>query len=64
MLWVDDRPENNVYERQAFEEQGLHFRLALSTEEALQILKQEKFAAIISDMGRKEGPKEGYVLLV
>ncbi|MDP6967550.1 MAG: response regulator [Gammaproteobacteria bacterium] len=63
VLWVDDRPENNVYERQAFEEQGLHFKLALSTDEAIQTLKQEKFAAIISDMGRKEGPQEGYVLL-
>lgn len=63
VLWVDDRPENNVYERQAFEDQGLHFKLALSTEEALQILEHEKFAVIISDMGRKEGPEEGYVLL-
>lgn len=63
VLWVDDRPENNAYERQAFEDQGLHFKLALSTEEALQILKHEKFAVIISDMGRKEGPEEGYVLL-
>ena len=35
VLWVDDRPENNVYERQAFEEQGLHFELALSTDEAI-----------------------------
>ncbi|ATD10074.1 hypothetical protein PPIS_b1044 [Pseudoalteromonas piscicida] len=63
VLWVDDRPENNVYERQAFEEQGLHFELALSTDEAIQTLKHKKFAAIISDMGRKEGPQEGYVLL-
>jgi len=63
ILWVDDRPENNVYERQAFEDQGLHFRLALSTDEALEILKHEKFAVIISDMGRKEGPEEGYLLL-
>lgn len=63
ILWVDDRPDNNIYERQAFEEQGLHFKLALSTNEALQILEKEKFAVIISDMGRKEGPKEGYVLL-
>ena len=63
ILWVDDRPDNNVYERQAFEEQGLHFKLALSTDEAMKILEREKFAAIISDMGRVEGPKEGYVLL-
>ena len=63
ILWVDDRPENNVYERQALEQQGLQFRIALSTDAALDILKRDKFAAIISDMGRKEGPQEGYVLL-
>lgn len=63
ILWVDDRPENNVYERQAFESQGIEFSLALSTNEALEILDSNKYAAIISDMGRKEGPQEGYVLL-
>lgn len=63
VLWVDDRPDNNIYERQAFQAQGIEFSLALSTDEALEILKANKFAAIISDMGRKEGPQEGYVLL-
>ncbi len=63
ILWVDDRPENNVYERRAFEALGLSFSLALSTDEALELLKSNKFAAIISDMGRKEGPREGYRLL-
>jgi len=63
ILWVDDRPDNNVHERQAFEAQGLQFKLVLSTNEALEALNQQKFACIISDMGRKEGPKEGYVLL-
>ena len=63
ILWVDDRLENNVFERQAFEALGISFTLALSTQQALDILKREKFAAIISDMGRKEGPREGYVLL-
>lgn len=63
ILWVDDRPENNVFERQALEAMGLEFTLALSTQEALQVLATRKFAAIISDMGRKEGAKEGYVLL-
>ena len=63
ILWVDDRPENNVYERQAFESQGVEFSLALSTNEALEILGDNKYDAIISDMGRKEGPTEGYVLL-
>jgi len=63
ILWVDNRPENNVYERKAFEALGLSFSLALSTDEALETLKRNKFAAIISDMGRREGPREGYVLL-
>lgn len=63
ILWVDDRPNNNIYERQAFEAVGLRFTLALSTNEALDLMKRNKYAAIISDMGRKEGPREGYVLL-
>lgn len=63
VLWVDDRPDNNIYERQAFQAQGIEFSLALSTNEALEILRVNKFAAIISDMGRKEGSQEGYVLL-
>lgn len=63
ILWVDDCPENNGYERQAMESMGLEFTLALSTKEALRVLAERQFAAIISDMGRKEGPREGYVLL-
>lgn len=63
ILWVDDRPENNVYERQAMEAMGLEFTLALSTDEALHVLSTRRFAAIISDMGRKEGAQEGYKLL-
>ena len=63
ILWVDDRPENNVYEREAFEALGLKFTLALSTNEAFEKLSQYKYSVIISDMGRREGPREGYVLL-
>jgi CheY-like chemotaxis protein len=63
ILWVDDRPDNNIHERRAFEALGLEFTLALSTDEALGILSSGKFAAVISDMGRREGPREGYVLL-
>ena len=63
ILWVDDRPDNNVFERKALESLGLEFTLALSTDEALRVLSTRRFAAIISDMGRKEGPREGYTLL-
>ena len=38
ILWVDDRPENNTYERQAFEAMGLRFTPALSTDETFERL--------------------------
>ncbi|HCT75146.1 MAG TPA: response regulator [Micromonosporaceae bacterium] len=63
VLWVDDRSDNNIYERQAFEAMGIKFKLVLSTSDALTELVTSKFGAIISDMGRREGPDEGYVLL-
>jgi CheY-like chemotaxis protein len=63
ILWVDDSPNNNIHERQAFEAFGLRFTLALSTDEALREISKQRFAAVISDMGRREGPREGYVLL-
>lgn len=63
ILWVDDRPGNNTWERKAFEAMGIQFTLAESTDDAFERLAQTRFAAIISDMGRREGPREGYVLL-
>lgn len=63
ILWVDDRPKNNTYEREAFSALGFKFELALTTNEALQKLKSDTYTAIISDMGRVEGEREGYVLL-
>lgn len=63
LLWVDDNPSNNTYERRAFEAIGVDVRIALTTEEGLSQLKSHQFDAIISDMGRREGQREGYVLL-
>jgi CheY-like chemotaxis protein len=63
ILWVDDRPDNNIYERSALELIGFKFDLALSTTEALEHFSKNKYLAIISDMGRVEGSNEGYVLL-
>jgi len=63
VLWVDDNPDNNIFERKALESVGIRFVLAQSTHDALSILKKHSFGAIISDMGRREGPREGYVLL-
>jgi len=63
ILWVDDCPENNVYVRNILENYGLKFDLALSTESALRFIQTNSYSLIISDMGRKEGSREGYVLL-
>ncbi len=63
VLWVDDRPENNNYERQSLEALGISFVLAKSTDEALERLRTTKFAAIISDMGRPPDNRAGYTLL-
>ena len=63
ILWVDDRPTNNTYTQRAFQSVGVNVELALSTQEAINLLGERDFDAIISDMGRKEGPREGYVLL-
>jgi CheY-like chemotaxis protein len=63
ILWVDDRPDNNIHERQAFEALGIRFVLATSTEEALQKIAGQPFDAIISDMGRPPDQRAGYTLL-
>lgn len=63
VLWVDDRPRNNEEIRLGFAKESVRCTLALSTDEALEKLRRRRFAAIISDMGRREGPSEGYVLL-
>jgi CheY-like chemotaxis protein len=63
VLWVDDNPHNNIYERKAFESVGVRIVLSETTEDALNALARQSFGAIISDMGRREGPREGYALL-
>jgi CheY-like chemotaxis protein len=55
ILWVDDHPENNVYEIAALQGKGLNVVHARSTAEAGSALGSNgRFGAIISDMGRIE----------
>lgn len=51
ILWVDDKPVNNTYERIALEQMGYCFTLASSTKEALSLVYKKKYK-IISDMER------------
>lgn len=63
VLWVDDRPNNNIHERESLQALGVRFVLATSTEEALEKIRERSIDAIISDMGRQEDPQAGYTLL-
>lgn len=63
VLWVDDNPDNNRFEREAFQALGVRFELSTSTDDALQQLNRRQFEAVISDMGRGQDRDAGYLLL-
>ena len=63
VLWVDDRPDNNRWERTALESYGIRFELAESTSDALAAAARVSFAAIISDLGRGYERRAGLDLL-
>lgn len=63
LLWVDDKPSNNLHERHALEALGIDIALATSTDQALENLKRQSFDVIISDMGRPPDAQAGYTLL-
>lgn len=53
VLWVDDRPANNEYERKWLRPHGLVFDSVVSTEEALEQLVNETYDLVITDLGRE-----------
>ncbi|WP_309082344.1 response regulator [Zhihengliuella sp.] len=63
VLWVDDDPASIVLERAALRAAGIATVWVDSTSRALDLLDGNEFGAVITDMGRREGPREGYVLL-
>jgi hypothetical protein len=63
VLWVDDRPDNNIIERHSMAAYNIGFVLAQSTGQALAELLKQHFDAIISDMGRPPDSRAGYTLL-
>jgi CheY-like chemotaxis protein len=63
VLWVDDHPDNNRYERAALEQLGIEVITATSTEDALKLLQTDRYDLIISDMGRPSDSRAGYTLL-
>lgn len=63
ILWVDDKPQNNAYERKALEAMGLRIDLADSTEAALDRLRRRDYDLVISDMKRGGDVQAGLKLL-
>lgn len=59
LLWVDDFPENNLNERQMFQQMGVVIDLSKSTDDALNILSTADYDFIISDMNRDNEPTAG-----
>jgi CheY-like chemotaxis protein len=63
VLWVDDNPSNNRYERAALEALGIQSTISTTTEDALERIRAKTYDVIISDMGRPPDNRAGYTLL-
>lgn len=63
ILWVDDYPINNESVISFFEEQNIHFDIALTTEQGLKLYRQELYDLIITDMGRGDESNAGITLI-
>lgn len=63
ILWVDDHPENVQAERRYFEQRNVTVYQVDTTAEALALLAMYDYEAVISDMGRTEGPLAGIKLV-
>lgn len=67
LLWVDDTPQNNLYEAGLLSGAGMNITTAKSTAEAQRHLESARFDVVVSDIHRNEGghdrPEAGYDLL-
>lgn len=63
VLWVDDRPGNNEYERRAFEALGVRVDISTTTDDALARLLERHYDLVISDMSRPPDDRAGFTLL-
>lgn len=64
ILWVDDSPDENIYESKAFRALGFKISKAIDTDAAIKFLDDEnKIDIIISDMTRPNDVHAGITLL-
>ncbi len=63
VLWIDNRPSNNISESRILEEIGLKVTFVPSSEEALNFIQANNFDLIISDITRNDVELEGISFL-
>jgi DNA-binding response OmpR family regulator len=54
VLWVDDHPQNNIYEKRFFEHHRIAVHNVTGSADALRLLAMYDYTVVISDMGRGE----------
>jgi CheY-like chemotaxis protein len=59
VLWVDDHPDNNLYETVALENLGKFVTKTTSTQAAMVYLSKLKFDLALTDLGRSGNPLAG-----
>jgi CheY-like chemotaxis protein len=59
LLWVDDQPANNQYERRYLRSAGMTIVNATTTDDALRVLDEFDFDVVITDMSRPESATAG-----
>ena len=63
VMWVDDHPANNVYERQALASVGIFADSYTTNGEALKAMRMAPYDLIVSDITRDDGSSSGWDLL-
>lgn len=59
ILWIDDNPAGNTWERQMLAAFGVSFVTVETTSSALACLRAEHFDLVLSDIARADNPDEG-----
>jgi len=59
ILWIDDQPAGNAWERQMLVKFGVSFVTVETTNSAIACLKAESFHLVLSDIARGDEPKAG-----
>jgi CheY-like chemotaxis protein len=63
VLWVDDHPLNNFWERLALANIGVMVDSYTANSDALVALKMSKYDVVVSDVGRDPGTETGFDLV-